>query len=54
MKGTQLEEQGQNFNKNMRNYEKKLFFSFAKNLETLYFVFCETIETVTCFVQFRI
>ena len=45
MKGTKLEEQAQNFNKNMRNYETKSFFSFAKQLETTYFVFRETIET---------
>ena len=45
MKRTKLEEQVQNFNENMRNYETKRFFSFAKQLETLYFVFCETIET---------
>ena len=45
MKGTKLEEQVQNFNENMRNYETKCFFSFAKQLETLYFVFRETIET---------
>ena len=29
----------------MRNYETKCFFCFAKQLETLYFVFRETIET---------
>ena len=45
MKGTRLEEQVQNFNENMRNYETKRFFSFAKQLETFYFVFRETIET---------
>ena len=45
MKGTKLEEQVQNFNENMRNYETKRFFSFAKQLETFYFVFRETIET---------
>ena len=28
----------------MQNYETKRFFSFAKQLETLYFVFRETIE----------
>ena len=44
MKGkvTKLKEQVQNFNENMRNYETKRFFSFAKQLETLYFVFRET------------
>ena len=46
MKGTKIEEQVQNFNENMRNYETKRFFSFAKKLETLYFVFCEKIETL--------
>ena len=45
MKGTKIEEQVQNFNENMRNYETKRFFSFAKQLETFYFVFRETIET---------
>ena len=47
MKGkvTKLKEQVQNFNENMRNYETKRFFSFAKQLETLYFVFCETKKT---------
>ena len=45
MKGTKLEEQIQNFNKNMRNYETIRFFSLTKQLETLYFVFHETIET---------
>ena len=43
MKGTKLEEQVQNFNENMQNYETKRFFSFAKQLETLYFVFRVTI-----------
>ena len=45
MKGTKIEEQVQNFNESMRNYETKLFFSFAKQLETLYFLFHKTIET---------
>ena len=45
MKGTKLKEQVQNFNENMRNYETQRFFSFAKQLETFYFVFRETIET---------
>ena len=39
-------EQVQNFNENMRNYERnETFFQFAKQLETLYFVFRETFET---------
>ena len=46
MKGTKLKEQAQNFNENMRNYEMKHFFSFAKQLETSYFVFCKSIETL--------
>ena len=50
MKGTKLEEQVQNFNENMRNYETKCFFSFAKQLETLYFVFREMIETRQIFL----
>ena len=45
MKGTKLEEQTQNFNKNMRDFETKRFFCFAEQLETPYFVFRETIET---------
>ena len=45
MKGTKIEEQVQNFNENMRNYETIRFFSIAKQLKTLYFVFRETIET---------
>ena len=45
IKGTKLEEHVQNVNENMRNYETKRFYRFAKQLETLYFVFCETIET---------
>ena len=53
MKGTKLEEQVQNFNENMRNYETKRFCSFAKQLETLNFVFRETIETRRNYDLFR-
>ena len=35
-----------NLTKNIRNYETKLFFSYAKQLETLFFVF-------SYFIQFR-
>ena len=34
-----LKESTQNVEKNMRNYETKRFFSFAKQLETVRFVF---------------
>ena len=58
MKGTKLEEQVQNFNENMRIYETKRFFSFAKQLETHFITYfakrSKLGETVTCFVQFRI
>ena len=52
MKGTKLEEQVQNLNENMQNYETKRFFSFAKQLETLYFVFRVTIGALFCTVSY--
>ena len=36
-----LKESTQNVEKNMRNYETKRFFSFAKQLETVRFVFSQ-------------
>ena len=36
-----LKESTQNVKKNMRNYETKRFFSFAKQLETVRFVFSQ-------------
>ena len=36
LKGSKFEENVQNLNGNMQNYETKVFFSFAKQIETLF------------------
>ena len=57
MKGTKFEEQVQNFNENMRIYETKRFFSFAKQLETHFITYfakrSKLGETVSYFAKLK-